>query len=203
MPHPEPPLPANEIERLEALRRYKILDTMRLYQEAEHSLFEDLTRLAAEICGTPVALITLIEDTRAWFKCKVNFDLDETSRTVSFCSYAIMQPGLFVVPDAWADPRFAENPLVTGPPRIRFYAGSPLVTPDGFPVGTLCVIDTMPRELEPQQRESLRVLSEAVMSQLELWRKVAETARIATDRQGLMREVREALEAVRHQERRG
>lgn len=130
-----------EQERLAALRRYEILDTP---PELD---FDDLTGLAARVCATPIALLTLIDEERQWVKARVGLEITETPRDIAFCSYAIQQAGLFVVPDALADPRFANNPLVTEDPRIRFYAGSPLITPDGQALGTLCVIDRVPRQL--------------------------------------------------------
>ncbi|HEV2762689.1 MAG TPA: GAF domain-containing protein [Pyrinomonadaceae bacterium] len=159
--------PRNEAARLEALRQYNVLDT-----EAEQS-FDDLTFLASQICGTPIALITLVDEDRQWFKSVVGFPARETSRDVSFCAHAILQAGPTFVRDALDDERFADNPLVTSAPHIRFYAGTPLVTPEGFPLGTLCVIDCVPRDLKPTQIEALRALGRQVMAQLELRREVA------------------------------
>src|SRR5438309_11045143 len=116
----QPPIPANEKQRVEALRRYQILDT-----PPEHD-FNELLRLAAQICQAPVALITLIDSDRQWFKAKLGIDVPEMSRTVAFCAHAILQPDLMLVPDALLDTRFVHNPLVTGSPNIRFYAGAPL-----------------------------------------------------------------------------
>ncbi len=167
----KPPLqPTDEAHRLETLRRYELLDTL-----PEQAL-DDLTALAAHICGAPIALISLIDENRQWFKSKVGLAASETPRDVSFCAHAIHQPDLFIVPDATKDGRFAGNPLVTGDPNIRFYAGSPLVTPDGAALGTLCVIDRVPRQLGASQQEALRVLSRQVMSQLELRRQTRELA---------------------------
>jgi PAS domain S-box-containing protein len=160
------PLPANEPERLDALRRYGVLDT-----PPEHA-FDDLALLASQICGTPVALVSLVDSERQWFKARVNFEKAETPRDVAFCAHAVLGKDLFVVPDASADRRFAGNPLVTGRDGIRFYAGAPLVTSDGFPIGTLCVMDRKPRRLTPDQTDALKALSRQVVDQLELRRRL-------------------------------
>lgn len=172
------PLPANEPARLEALRRYGILDTDR---EAD---FDDLALLASQICGTPMALITLVDANRQWFKSRVGVGVSEVPRDVAFCAYAILDPDeLMVVPDALEDIRFANNPAVREDPKIRFYAGAPLVTPDGFALGTLCVLDRVPRQLSPEQIAALRVLSRHVVTQLELRRVLAELSLVLSQRE--------------------
>ena len=156
------PLPKNEQERLRALRAYKILDTR------PEDRFDELTELAAIICGVPISLMTLIDADRQWFKSKVGLEIQETPRAQAFCTHAIMQPGLFVVPDASKDDRFAANPLVAGDPHIRFYAGAPLVSGDGHLLGTMCVIDRKPRELTDVQLRALRILSRQVVYHMEM-----------------------------------
>ena len=169
------PLPNNEASRLETLHQYEILDT-----EASEA-FDELTSLAAYICGTPIALVSLLDAHRQWFKSKVGMEITETSRDVAFCSHTILQPDVLIVPNALADRKFATNPLVTSAPHIRFYAGVPLITPCGHTLGTLCVIDRVPRELSQEQVEALRALAHQVITQLELQRHVAELARTATE----------------------
>lgn len=154
----------DESQRLAALHRYGILDTPREPQ------FDDVARLAADIFEAPVALVSLVAEGRQWFKAEVGAGIDEMPLETSICAHAILQPGVFVVPDTTKDERFACNPLVTGEPGLRFYAGALLQTPDGLPIGTVCVLDTRPRPegITERQRLTLEVLARQVMSQLEL-----------------------------------
>jgi GAF domain-containing protein len=156
--------PTNEAGRIAALEKYAILDT-----DPEQS-FDDLTLLASFICKTPIALISLVDEDRQWFKSRVGMDAKETSRDIAFCSTAILQSDVFVVPDALRDDRFRDNPLVVSDPHIRFYAGAPLINEDGYALGTLCVVDRAPRELAPDQKEALKALSRLVLAQLEFRR---------------------------------
>ncbi len=158
-----PPTPLNEAARLAELAAYDILDT-----EAE-AAYDDITFLASQICETPIALVSFVDQDRQWFKSKVGLAASETSRDLAFCAHAIHDPtDLLVVADATNDLRFAHNPLVLGDPNIRFYAGAPLTTAAGNALGTLCVIDNVPRDLELHQQESLRALSRMVMAQMDL-----------------------------------
>jgi signal transduction histidine kinase len=160
------PLPGRESSRLATIAALDILDT------PPERAFDDLTRIAALVCRTPVALVTLVDAERQWFKSRVGFALEQTSRDASFCAHAILHPGMLVVEDATQDPRFASNPLVTSEPHVRFYAGAPLVTSSGDAVGTLCVIDRVPRTLDATGRITLEALARQVVSQLELRRLV-------------------------------
>ncbi|NEP18908.1 MAG: GAF domain-containing protein [Leptolyngbya sp. SIO4C1] len=157
-------MPDQEAVRLEALRQYQILDT------PTEQTYDDITALAAFICDVPIALISLVDEDRQWFKSRVGLEVSETSRDVSFCAHAILQRNTMVVQDALYDQRFVDNPLVTCAPGIRFYAGVPLVTPTGQPLGTLCVIDRRPRELSKTQIRTLEALARQVVTQLELQR---------------------------------
>jgi GAF domain-containing protein len=151
-----------ERDRLKNLMSYDILDT-----DTEES-FDDLTKLASAICGTPMALITLIDSDRQWFKSKVGLDGSETPRDVSFCTHAIGQHELFQIPDATKDQRFKNNPFVTGKPHIRFYAGAPLTSKEGFDLGTLCVVDEKPRVLSELQAEALRILAHQAVELIQI-----------------------------------
>ena len=146
------PIPADEGERLNALRDLLLLDT------PPEERFDRLARFAAEQLDMPIALLTLVDGQRQWFKSRVGTDATETPRDISFCGHAILKDGLFVVEDASNDPRFFDNPMVTGEPHIRFYAGVPLSAPSGHHIGTLCVLDTVPRTLGPVERSILDAL---------------------------------------------
>ncbi len=161
-----PALPNNEADRLEALKRYRVLDS------DPEKAFDDLVYLASQICETEIALISLVDESRQWFKARVGLSASETDRNISFCGHAILQDEVLVVPDAKKDPRFHDNPLVTGNPNIRFYAGAPLIDPDGFKIGTVCVIDSSEKQLSAVQIECLACISRQVIGQLELRKSV-------------------------------
>lgn len=175
--HRQCKLPEAEIERLQAICQYQILDTV---PEAH---FDNITRLAAYICQTPIAAISLADAQRQWFKSKIGFMATEEPRDITFCAYTIRQGELLVIPDTLADERFATNPFVVGDAQIRFYAGVPLITPHGFTLGTLCVLDHFPRELSCEQIQFLRVLADQVVAQLELRRNVKDLKHSIIERQ--------------------
>ena len=162
--------PANETLRLAALKSYQILDT------AAEAAYDDIVQVASFICQTPIALVSLIDRDRQWLKARVGLDTAETARDIAFCAHTILQQKTMIVEDATRDDRFAQNPLVTGNPGIRFYAGAPLVTPDGFGLGSLCVIDRQSRQLNPGQISALEALARTVVTHLELRRTSASLA---------------------------
>lgn len=166
----------DENRRLDALRRYRILDTQ------PERAFDDLTLLASYICGTPIALITLVDRERQWFKSRVGITLSETARSIAFCSHAIAHRDLFIVPDAREHEAFRDNPFVVDDPGIRFYAGAPLITPDGEALGTLCVADRVPRILSAEQLEALEALRRQAQAQLELRRNLIELEQALAER---------------------
>lgn len=165
---------SRESSRLEALRRYKLLES------SSDADLDELTRLAAYVCKAPVALISFVDEAHEWLKAKVGWSSTPLAREISFCGHAILQSGTFIIRDTWADERFAKNPLVLGEPHIRFYAGAPLLTPDGYSLGTLCVIDHVPRELDANQISALRTISRQVMAHLELQRQQEERENLET-----------------------
>lgn len=162
------PIPRNEAERLKSLQNLHILDT------PSEAAYDDLTRLAAYVCDAPMATITLVDEDRQWFKSRIGITAQETPRSVSFCAHAIAQNELFVVPDATKDARFSGSPLVLDDPNIRFYAGMPIVSPEGFHVGTMCVLDKKPRELTEEKQVALRVLARQVAAQFQMRRQLLE-----------------------------
>jgi GAF domain-containing protein len=177
------PLPSNEAERLAALKAYHILDT------GTEQSYDDIIALAAHICRVPIAMISLVDEVRQWFKSRLGVEQQQTPREVAFCAHAILKNGPFIVRDATKDRRFAGSALVTGKPHIRFYAGIPLINPEGLALGTLCVVDHQPRRLSAAQLKALQALSRQVMALLEL-RRVSTQLADALDRvktlQGLL-----------------
>jgi PAS domain S-box-containing protein len=157
-----------EADRLAALDGYAIMDT------APEQEFDDLVRVAAQVCGAPIALVSLVDSERQWFKAALGIEAKQTPRDIAFCAHAIQHRGVFLVEDATKDRRFANNPLVTGEAGLRFYAGEPLETPEGLPLGTLCVLDTEPRSLTTEQQFALKTLARQVASQLELRKALAQ-----------------------------
>ncbi|MGB0578852.1 MAG: sensor histidine kinase [Limisphaerales bacterium] len=174
------PKPEDEEERIASLESYEVLDTL------PEQAYDDLTKLAAEICQTPISLVSLVDSTRQWFKSAVGIDAKETPRDWAFCSHAILGQKLFEVPNAMEDDRFHDNPLVADAPDIRFYAGAPLIDDEGRGLGTLCVIDRVPRELTQQQREMLLALGRRVVSELELRRRILRQTQVAKEREQLL-----------------
>ena len=180
------PQPRDETARLEALKRYQILDT-----SAEEA-FDDLTRLASHLCGTPMAVMSLVDETRQWFKSRVGIEVAETPRAVAFCAHTIQQSQPLVVPDATKDDRFKDNPFVRARGGIRFYAGIPLITPDGHAIGTVSVMDKVPRKLHERQIEALQALARQAEKQLEVRIYVDRLARTIQEREEVERRLRDA-----------
>lgn len=172
--------PENEAQRLQALFDYHVLDT-----DPEQA-FDQLTALASQICETPIALVSLIDETRQWFKSHHGLDATETPRRVAFCSHAILQDQIFEIPDSTQDERFSDNPLVISEPKVIFYAGAPLQTPDGHNLGTLCVIDHHPNHLSEKQKNALRIIANQVVTQLELRKNIRVKDQIHTELMDLL-----------------
>jgi diguanylate cyclase (GGDEF)-like protein len=183
-PAPPTPSPAIEAGRLDALRRYRILDT--LHEQA----YDDIVALARQICGTPQAVMTFIDEERQWFKASEGVQGEETERSIAFCDVAIRSlSDVTVVNDASVHPVFHRYPQVTGPDHLRFYAGAPMVTPDGHGLGTVCVVDTVPRELDPHQVDALRALARLAVQMLELRRAQLDGQRQLAEREVFTREL--------------
>ncbi|GAA4014118.1 hypothetical protein GCM10022408_29080 [Hymenobacter fastidiosus] len=194
---PFPPVPGlslrtiDETERLEALRNYQILDT------PPEDIFNDLVRLAAYICGTPTSMVSMIDADRQWFKASIGFQGgDSTPRKTSFCHYGMMAEDIMEIEDLSKDSFFQTNPMVVDDPRIRFYAGAPLITPEGFPIGTICAVDTVPHRLTEAQREALRILAREVVSHLELRRARLQLEQEKTKLEGLLRMANDTAESL-------
>ncbi|MCW2237725.1 ATP-binding protein [Azospirillum canadense] len=189
----EPPWPLDELARLDSLKSYGVLDT------PAEEVFDRITRLTARHFDAPIALVSLVDETRQWFKARFGLDIACTGRKLAFCAYSILEERVMVVPDALADDRFADNALVTGPPHIRFYAGAPLVTPDRHLLGTLCVIDHKPRDdFGPDQRRDLAEFSRLVMHELEARRAMEEAERARRDAERADRAKTRFLAAASH-----
>jgi hypothetical protein len=181
----------NEAERLEVLRNYQILDT------PPEQVFDDLAQLAGFICGTPMSLVSLLDVDRQWFKAKVGWgESNSTKREVAFCQHTILGEDVFEIEDTTKDPMFWDNPMVTGEPSIRFYAGAPLITPDGVPLGTICALDTVPHRLSEQQRNALRIVAREVVSHLELRRARQQLEQEQRKLDGLLRMANDAAESL-------
>ena len=185
-----PPEPPDERERLQALRQAHLLDT------SPEQVFDDLTHVAALVCATPVALVSLVDARRQWFKSRVGLDTTETPRQVAFCAYAICGPDVLVVEDTHRDDRFRDNPLVTDAPGVRFYAGAPILTQDARAVGTVCVIDHVPRSLAPLQRSALEFLARQAAALIDLRRYAVSAERAKAELQDFLDGAFDLIQAV-------
>ena len=184
-------IPDNEVQRLAQLQRYDILDTL------PEQAYDDLLMIAAGICGTSMGSVSLVDSDRQWFKSQLGLPVSETPRDVAFCAHAILRPQeVLVVPDALDDERFHDNPLVTGAPNIRFYAGAPLISSSGNAVGTLCVMDNAPRQLDAAQIEAMARLSRQVVALLELRQAYKELARHLSEREWYERQLDQYQQAL-------
>lgn len=186
---PLPEIPENEHERLQALRSYEILDSER------DDRFDDIVMLARQAADTPVAFVSLLDANRQWFKSCNGLDVDQTPREVAFCAHAILSPEPFVVEDASVDPRVRDNPRVTGEPGIRFYTGIPLLDSKGFALGTLCVLDFVPRKISEEVLSTLKILARQVVSLIELHRALSQEHRYLTESEEARREAQRANKA--------
>lgn len=185
-------LPGDELERLAALQRYQILDT------PPERDFDDLTSLAAQICGAPIALVSLVDTHRQWFKSRVGMEASETPRDQAFCAHGILQPDQpFIIPDAATDARFHDSPLVTAEPNVRFYAGTPLKTADGHAVGMLCVMDRVPRDLAPEALNALQILGRQVIVQLEQRLQIEQLEKVVAERDHIADALRDSEQRYR------
>lgn len=189
------PMPHNESQRLRALLDYEILDT------TPESDFDDLVTMARELFDVPIVLISLIDRDRQWFKAKVGIDIEETTRDVSFCTHAVASGKMLVVEDSLLDERFKHNPYALANPPVRFYAGAPLMTPNGFALGTLCIIDHKTRKLTREQEKFLEILSRQVMTQLELRRVLRKSQEAYKDLHLLTKTVMEQQKTIQKQEK--
>ncbi|NJL12534.1 MAG: GAF domain-containing sensor histidine kinase [Microscillaceae bacterium] len=186
-----PTLNPDEDQRLEALRQYQILDT------APEADFDDIVQLASFICGTPISLISLIDESRQWFKARKGLAFNESSRAIAFCAHTILEDEIMVVEDTHQDARFFDNPFVTEAPNIRFYAGVPLFSPSGHKIGSLCVINDQPQNLKPEQTFALKTLARQVIHLLELRRQVQQSRKLLAQLQQQNQELQRAQDFQR------